>query len=201
MEIKYLNAPTVTLTHPLAGAQPLPIQHRLRALKLTEAERRLYADVSARIEKLHSQAAAYGAERLEQDLEAAKAEIRENITEEGLEVVARLSALAADPAVRRRVEAEANEAVAPAIAAADAELIPVCLRLVEACRAQFEASAAAFDLKPLSEYVGQSELKAVGQYVTERLDATRKALDALASKARDQNGCLALLRDDAQISC
>jgi hypothetical protein len=201
MEIKYLNAPTVTLTHPLAGAQPLPIQHRLRALKLTEAERKLYADVSTRVEKLHSQAAAFGAERLEADLEAAKVEIRENITEEGLERLARLSALAADPAVRRKVAADASEAVAPAIAAADAELIPICLRLVEACRAQFEASAAAFDLKPLSEFIGQGELDGVSQYVTERLDATRKALDALASKARDQTGCLALLRDDAQISC
>ena len=199
MEIKYLNQATATLSHPLSGAQSLPIHHRLRALKLTEAERKQFADVSARVEKLHSQAAAYGAERLEADLEAAKAEIRENITEEGLERVARLSALAADQAVRRRVEAEANETVAPAIAAADAELIPVCLRLVEAVRAQFEASAAAFDLFPLSEYVGQSELQAVGQYVTERLDATRRALDALASKAH-QNGSLALLRDDCQIS-
>jgi hypothetical protein len=201
MEIKYLNAPTATLTHPLSGAQSLPIHHRLRTLRLTEAERKLYADVSARVAKLHSQAAAFGAERLEADLEAAKVEIRENITEEGLERVARLSALAADPAVRRRVEAEASATVAPAIAAADAELIPVCLRLVEAVRAQFEASAAAFDLNPLSEYVGTSELEAVGQYVRERLDATRKALDALASKARDQTGCLALLRDDAQLSC
>jgi hypothetical protein len=201
MEIKYLNAPTVTLSHPPAGAQSLPIHHRLRALKLTEAERKQFADVSARVHNLHAQAAAYGAERLEADLEAAKAEIRENITEEGLERVARLSALAADQQVRRRVEAEANQAVAPAIAAADAELIPVCLRLVEAVRAQFEASAAAFDLKPLSEFIGQGELDGVSQYVTERLDATRRALDALASKARDQTGCLALLRDDAQISC
>ena len=201
MEIKYLNQATATLSHPLSGAQSLPIHHRLRALKLTEAERKLYADVSARVEKLHSQAAAYGAERLEADLEAAKAEIRENITEEGLERVARLSALAADQAVRRRVEAEANETVAPAIAAADAELIPVCLRLVEAVRAQFEASAAAFDLQPLSEFIGQGDLDGVSQYVTERLDATRRALDALASKARDETGCLALLRDDAQISC
>jgi len=201
MEIKYLNAPTVTLTHPLAGAQPLPIQHRLRALKLTEAERKQFADVSARVAKLHAQAAAYGAERLEADLEAAKAEIRENITEEGLAKIATLSALAADPAVRRRVEAEASATVAPAIAAADAELIPACLRLVEACRAQFEASAAAFDLKPLSEFIGEGDLDGVGKYVTERLDATRRALDALASKARDQTGCLALLRDDCQFSC
>jgi hypothetical protein len=170
-------------------------------LKLTEAEHKLYADVSVRVDKLHLQAAAYGAERLEADLQAAKVEIRENITEEGLERVARLSALAADQAVRRRVEAEASQAVAPAINSADAELIPLCLRLVEQVRAQFEASAAAFDLKPLSEFIGQSELAGVGQYVTERLDATRKALDSLASKARDQNGCLALLRDDAQISC
>ena len=140
-----------------------------------------------------------GAERLEADLEAAKLEIRENITEEGLERVARLSALAADPAVRRRVEVEANEAVAPAIAAADTELIPICLRLVEAVRAQFEASAAAFDLKPLSEFIGEGDLDGVTQYVTERLDATRRALDALASKAH-QNGSLALLRDDCQIS-
>ena len=117
-------------------------------------------------------------------------EIRENITEEGLERVARLSALAADPAVRRRVEVEANEAVAPAIAAADTELIPICLRLVEAVRAQFEASAAAFDLKPLSEFIGEGDLDGVTQYVTERLDATRRALDALASKAH-QNGSLA----------
>jgi hypothetical protein len=200
MEIKYLNAPTATLTHPLSGAQSLPIHHRLRTLRLTEAERKLYADVSARVEKLHSQAAAYGAERLEADLEAAKVEIRENITEEGLERVARLSALAADQAVRRRVEAEANQAVAPAIAAADAELIPICLRLVEAVRAQFEASAAAFDLKPLSEFIGEGDLDGVSRYVTERLDATRRALDALASKAH-QNGSLALLRDDAMISC
>ena len=199
MEIKYLNAPTVSLTHPLAGAQPLPIHHRLRALKLTEAERKQVADVSARVDKLHSQAAAYGAERLEADLEAAKLEIRENITEEGLERVARLSSLAADPAVRRRVEVEANEAVAPAIAAADTELIPICLRLVEAVRAQFEASAAAFDLKPLSEFIGEGDLDGVTQYVTERLDATRRALDALASKAH-QNGSLAVLRDDCQIS-
>ena len=201
MEIKYLNAPTVSLTHPLAGAQPLPIHHRLRALKLTEAERKQFADVSARVQKLQAQAAAYGAERLEADLEAAKLEIRENITEEGLERVARLSALAADPAVRRRVEIEANEAVAPAIAVADFELIPICLRLVEAVRAQFEASAAAFDLKPLSEFIGHGDLDGVTQYVNERLDATRRALDALASKARDETGCLALLRDDAQISC
>ena len=201
MEIKYLNQATATLSHPLSGAQSLPIHHRLRALKLTEAERKQFADVSARVEKLHSQAGAYGAERLEADLEAAKAEIRENITEEGLERVARLSALAADQAVRRRVEAEANETVAPAIAAADAELIPVCLRLVEAVRAQFEASAAAFDLQPLSEFIGEGDLDGVSQYVTERLEATRKALDALASKARDQNGCLALLRDDANFSC
>ena len=199
MEIKYLNAPSVSLTHPPAGPQSLPIHHRLRALKLTEAERKQVADVSARVDKLHSQAAAYGAERLEADLEAAKLEIRENITEEGLERVARLSALAADPAVRRRVEVEANEAVAPAIAAADTELIPICLRLVEAVRAQFEASAAAFDLKPLSEFIGEGDLDGVTQYVTERLDATRRALDALASKAH-QNGSLALLRDDCQIS-
>jgi len=201
MEVKYLNAPTVSLTHPLAGAQSLPIQHRLRALKLTEAERKQFADVSARVEKLYSQAAAYGSERLEADLQAAILEIRENITEEGLERVARLSALAADPAVRRKVAADASAAVAPAIAAADAELIPICLRLVEAVRAQFEASAAAFDLKPLSEFIGQGELDGVSQYLTERLDATRRALDVLASKARDENGCLALLRDDAQISC
>jgi hypothetical protein len=200
MEIKYLNQATATLSHPLAGPQSLPIQHRLRALKLTEAERKQFADVSARVDKLHSQAAAYGAERLEADLQAAKAEIRENITEEKLARIATLSALAADPAVRRRVEVEANEAVAPAIAAADAELIPICLRLVEACRAQFEASAAAFDLKPLSEFIGEGDLDGVSRYVTERLDATRQALDALASKAH-QNGSLALLRDDAQIYC
>lgn len=201
MEIKYLNSPTATLTHPLAGPQSLPIHHRLRALKLTEAERKQFADVSARVDKLHAQAAAYGAERLEADLEAAKAEIRENITEEGLARIATLSALAADPAVRRRVEAEANAAVAPAIAAADAELIPTCLRLVEAVRAQLEASAAAFDLQPLSQFIGEGDLDGVSQYVTQRLDATRRALDALASKARDQNGCLATLRDDCQFSC
>jgi hypothetical protein len=200
MEIKYLNTPTATLTHPLAGPQPLPIHHRLRALRLTEPEKKLYVDVSARVEKLNTQASAYGAERLEADLQAAKKEIRENITEEGLARVAHLSALAADPQVRRRVEMEAYDAVAPAIAAADAELIPVCLRLVDAVRAQLEASAAAFDLNPLSEFIGASEIQAVGQYVHERVEATRRALEALASKAR-QNGSLALLRDDAEFSC
>jgi len=200
MEIKYLNTPTATLTHPLAGPQPLPIHHRLRALRLTEPEKKLYADVSARVQNLNTQASAYGAERLEADLQAAKKEIRENITEEGLARVAHLSALAADPQVRRRVEMEAYDAVAPAIAAADAELIPLCLRLVAAVREQLEASAAAFDLKPLSELIGASELQAVGQYVHERLDATRKALEALASKAH-QNGSLAMLRDDAEFSC
>lgn len=200
MEIRYLNSPTATLTHPLAGPQSLPIHHRLQALKLTEAERKQFADVSARVDKLHAQAAAYGAEKLNADLQDAKTEIRFNITEEGLERVARLSALAADPQVRRRVEIEANEAVAPSIAAADAELIPTCLRLVEAVRAQLEASAAAYDLEPLSEFIGPSELEAVGQYVRERLDATRKALDALAEKSQ-RNGALAVLRDDAKFSC
>jgi hypothetical protein len=67
------------LHHPLAGPEPLSSHERLRKIKLSNTEIELVREVSAAIDKLTSQAAAYGATKLRDELEAAKREIAEKL--------------------------------------------------------------------------------------------------------------------------
>ena len=191
---------TIALHHPLAGPQSLDLHDRLRKIKLTDAEAELVREVSAAIDKLNSQAAAYGASKLRDELEAAKREVAENVTEEALENIARLTGLAENPQIAKAVEREAHDAVRPSIEAADAQLIPLCDRLIAEVRNDLERAAAKFSLQPLSAFVADEQLGQIAAYVEDRISATKRFLDGLNDKAR-ACGAMALIRDDLHFEC
>jgi hypothetical protein len=191
---------TIALHHPLAGPQPLDLHERLRRIKLTDAEAELVREVSAAINKLNSQAAAYGASKLRDELEAAKREIAENITEEALENIARLTSLAENAQIAKAVEREAHDAVRPSIEAQDARLIPIADRLIAEVRNDLERAAAKFSLQPLAAFVADSHLGQIAAYVEDRIEATKRFLDGWNEKAR-ACGALAFLCDDLGFRC
>ena len=191
-----LAGETIHLRHPLAGPSPLDLHSKLRQVKLTSEEAELYTQVLTAKAELSAKAAAFSATKLREELELAKAAIAaEEVTDESLENIARLAALATDPAVARAVEHEAYAAVMPELARLDTQLIPLCERLIAEVRIGLEKATAKFNVGGLLEFIEDQHLGQLASYVGDRVAASHALLDAWQLKARS-DGAEAFLRDD-----
>ena len=197
MIIKPLQAgETIELRHPLAGAAPLNLTEKLRKVKLTSEEAELYTQVSQQKAELSAKAAAFSASKLRNELEVAKAAIAaDEVTDEALENVARLAALATDPAVARAVEQQAHEAIQPELNRLDQQLIPLCYRLITEVKNGLQKATAKFNVGGLLEFIEDQHLGQLASYVGDRVAASHALLDAWQLKARSA-GAEAFLRDD-----
>lgn len=197
MIIKPLQAgETIELRHPLAGAAPLDLHSKLRLTKLTPDELELFRQVSTAKAELSAKAAQFSATKLRDELDLAKAAIAEDeVTDEALENVARLAALATDPAVARAVEREAHAAIEPELARLDAQLIPTCDRLIGEVRRDLEKAVAKFNVGGLLDFIEDQHLSQLASYVSDRVVASHALLDAWQLKAASQ-GAQAFLADD-----
>ena len=196
MIIKPLNAgEIIELKHPLAGAAPLNLTEKLRKVKLTSEEAELYTQVLTAKAELSAKAAAFSATKLRDELELAKAAIAaEEVTNESLENIARLTALASDPAVARAVEHEAYAAIQPELNRLDAQLIPLCERLIAEVRVGLEKASAKLNFHGLADWIEDVHLNQVFSYCNDRLLASHALLDQWASMAANHGG-EAFLRD------
>ena len=192
-----LAGETIELKHPLAGAAPLDLTAKLRQIKLTSEEAELYTQVSQQKAELSAKAAAFSASKLRNELELAKAAIAaaEEVTNESLDNIARLTALASDPAVARAVEHEAYAAIQPELNRLDSQLIPVSERLIAEVRGGLEKATAKFNMGGLLEFIEDQHLGQLASYVSDRVAASHALLDAWQLKARS-DGAEAFLRDD-----
>jgi hypothetical protein len=197
MKIVPLSAgQTVELRHPLGGAAALDLTSKLRQIKLTAEEVELFRQVSTAKAELSAKAAAYSATKLRDELDAAKAAIAaDEVTDEALENVARLTALAHDPKIAREVEAQAHQAIRPQLARLDATLIPICERLITEVRVGLDKAAAKFNVGGLLDFIEDQHLGQLASYVGDRIAASHALLDAWTAKAASE-GAEAFLRDD-----
>jgi len=197
MIIKPLQAgETIELRHPFGGASPLDLDSKLRVIKLSVDEVDLFREVSTAKADLNAKAAQYSATKLRDELDAAKAAIAEaEVTDEALENVARLAALATDPAVAKAVEREAHAAIQPELARLDATLIPICERLIAEVRVGLEKAIAKFNVGGLLDFIEDQHLGQLASYVSDRVAASHALLDAWQLKAASQ-GAQAFLADD-----
>lgn len=197
MTIKPLQAgESIELRHPLAGAAPLDLHSKLRVIKLNPEELELFRQVSQQKADLSAKAAAYSATKLRDELDTAKAAIAaDEVTDEALENVARLAALATDPAVARAVEREAHAAIQPELTRLDAQLIPICDRLIAEVRVGLEKATAKFNVGGLLDFIEDQHLGQLASYVSDRISASHALLDAWQVKAASQ-GAQAFLADD-----
>jgi len=197
MFIKPLQAgETIHLQHPLGGAAPLDLHSKLRVIKLTTDEVELFRNVSQQKADLSAKAAQFSATKLRDELDAAKAAIAEaEVTDEALENVARLAALATDPAVAKAVEREAHAAIQPELARLDATLIPICERLISEVRVGLEKATAKFNVGDLLNFIEDDKLAQVASYCQDRIAASHALLDAWQLKAASV-GAQAFLADD-----
>ena len=197
MIIKPLQAgETIELRHPLGGAAPLDLTSKLRLVKLTSDEVELFREVSTAKAELSAKAAQFSSTKLRDELEAAKAAIAEaEVTDEALENVARLAALATDPAVARAVEREAHAAIMPELARLDSQLIPCCDRLIAEVKSGLEKATAKFNVGGLLDFIADEQLGQIASYVADRVAASHNLLDAWDHKARAV-GAEAFLKDD-----
>ena len=187
---------TIELKHPLAGAAPLDLTAKLRQVKLTSEEAELYTQVLTAKAELSAKAAAFSATKLRDELELAKAAIAaEEVTNESLENIARLTALASDPAVARAVEHEAYAAIQPELNRLDQQLIPLCDRLIAEVRVGLEKASAKLNFHGLADWIEDVHLNQVFSYCNDRMLASHAKLDAWQLKARS-DGAEAFLRDD-----
>ena len=196
MIVKPLQAgETIELRHPLGGAAPLDLTTKLRQIKLTSDEAALYTQVSTAKAELSARAAAYSATKLRDELDAAKAAIAaDEVTDEALENVARLTALAHDPKIAREVEAQAHEAIRPQLARLDAELQPIALRLIAEVRVGLEKANAKFNVGGLLDFIEDQHLGQLASYVGDRIKASHDLLDSWQLMAASQ-GAESFLRD------
>jgi len=197
MIIKPLQAgETIELRHPLGGAAPLDLTSKLRLVKLTAEEVELFRQVSQQKADLSAKAAQFSATKLRDELDAAKAAIAEaEVTDEALENVARLAALATDPLVAREVERQCFAAIEPELGRLDASLIPICERLISEVRVGLEKATAKFNVGDLLNFIEDDKLAQVASYCQDRIAATHALLDAWQLKAASQ-GAQAWLADD-----
>ena len=196
MIIKSLQAgETIELRHPHGGAAALDLVSKLRQIKLTTEELELFRQVSTAKAELSDKAAQFSATKLRDELDAAKAAIAEaEVTDEALENVARLAALATDPAVARAVEREAHAAIQPELAKLDAQLVHICERLVSEVRNGLEKATAKFNVGGLLDFIEDQHLGQLAAYVTDRIAASHALLDSWQLMAASQ-GAEAFLRD------
>jgi len=187
---------TIELRHPLGGASPLDLTAKLRQIPLTKDEAALYTQVSTAKAELSAKAAAYSATKLRDELDAAKAAIAaDEVTDEALENVARLTALAHDPKIAREVEAQAHSAIQPQLARLDAQLQPIALRLITEVRVGLDKATAKFNVGGLLDFIEDQHLAQLASYVGDRIAASHALLDSWTTKAESQ-GAEAFLRDD-----
>ena len=191
-----LAGETIHLRHSMAGASPLDLHSKLRQVKLTSEEAELYTQVLTAKAELSAKAAAYSATKLNDELQLAKAAIAaDEVTDEALENVARLAALATDPAVARAVEQQAHEAIQPELNKLDQQLIPLCDRLIAEVRIGLEKASAKLNFHGLADWIEDVHLNQVFSYCNDRMLASHAKLDAWQLKARS-DGAEAFLRDD-----
>ena len=200
MEIKHHIAAgsTIELRHGLAGPIPLEFSSIIQAYKFTDKDRQAYHAAVTEWNRLQSHADHYGAEKLGADLQAAQAAIAESITQEGIDEVARLSALAADPAVRRRVEQETNAAVQPALQKLDLSMRPLALKVIDHTRSVITSATSNLDLKKLEVAILGDQMAQIMQFANDRIAATHAQLDQLAEWTA-AGGSIAFLRDKANL--
>lgn len=191
-----LSGETIELRHPYGGPSPLDLVSKLRQAKLTTEEVELFRTVSTAKAELSAKAAAYSATKLRDELELAKAAIAEaEVTDEALENVARLAALATDPAVARAVEREAHSAIAPQLAQLDQKLVPLAERLIEEVRVGLEKATKHLSFQQLGDWIEDDKINQVASYCHDRVAASHALLDAWQAKAAQQ-GAQAFLADD-----
>ena len=187
---------TIELRHPLGGAAPLDLHSKLRQVKLTTEELDLFRQVSQQKAELSAKAAQFSSTKLRDELEAAKAAIAEaEVTDEALENVARLAALATDPAVARAVEREAHAAIQPELAKLDQQLVPVAERLIAEVRVGLEKATAKFNVGGLLDFIEDQHLGQLASYVSDRVAASHGLLDQWTEKAAQQ-GAQSFVADD-----
>jgi hypothetical protein len=187
---------TIELRHPLGGASPLDLHSKLRQVKLTAEEAELYRQVSQQKADLSAKAAQFSATKLRDELDLAKAAIAaDEVTDEALENVARLAALATDPAVARAVEREAHAAIQPELSRLDQQLIPLAERLIAEVRVGLDKATAKFNVGGLLDFIEDQHLGQLASYVSDRIAASHALLDSWTAKAASQ-GAEAFLRDD-----
>jgi hypothetical protein len=200
MKILSLQAgETIELRHPHGGASPLDLTAKLRQIKLTSEEAELYRQVAQQKLELSAKAAAFSASKLRNELEEAKAAIAaDEVTDEALENIARLAALATDPAVAKAVEHEADAAIQPELGRLDQQLIQLCDRLIAEVRIGLEKATLKFNVGGLLEFIEDQHLGQLASYVSDRVAASHELLDAWQLKARSA-GAEAFLRDQRMV--
>ncbi len=189
---------TLELRHPLAGAEPLDLISKLRETPLKPQELALYREVVEKKAQLSAKAAAYSAAKLRDELEAAKTAIDEHgATTEAMEELARVTALASDPAVARAVETQVSAAIQPELGRLDSQLIFMADRLVGEVRKGLEAATSKLDFHSLGAWIEDIHLLQVASYCQDRVAASHALLDSWQVQARSM-GAEALLRDKHQ---
>ena len=199
MTIKPLQAGEVVhLQHPHGGAAPLDLHSKLRVVKMLPEELELFRQVSQQKAELSAKAAQFSATKLRDELDLAKAAIAEaEVTDEALDNIARLAALATDPIVAREVERQAHAAIQPELTRLDAQLIPVCDRLIAEVRVGLDKAMAKFNVGGLLDFIEDQHLGQLASYVSDRVAASHALLDQWQLKAASQ-GAEAFLKDDRQ---
>ena len=161
-------------------------------------ELELFRQVSQQKAELSAKAAQFSATKLRDELDLAKAAIAEaEVTDEALDNIARLAALATDPIVAREVERQAHAAIQPELTRLDAQLIPVCDRLIAEVRVGLDKAMAKFNVGGLLDFIEDQHLGQLASYVSDRVAASHALLDQWQLKAASQ-GAEAFLKDDRQ---
>ncbi len=191
-----LAGETIELRHPLGGASPLDLHSKLRLVKMTTEEVDLFRNVSQQKADLSAKAAQFSATKLRDELDAAKAAIAEaEVTDEALENVARLAALATDPIVAREVERQCFAAIEPELGRLDASLQHICNRLIDEVRVGLEKATKHLSFQQLGDWISDDKLDQVASYCQDRVVASYALLDQWSEKSKQQ-GAQAFLQDD-----
>ena len=159
-------------------------------------ELELFRQVSQQKAELSAKAAAYSATKLRDELDLAKAAIAEaEVTDEALENIARLAALATDPIVAREVERQCFDAIEPELNRLDQQLIPISLRVIEEVRVGLKNATKHLSFQQLGDWIADDQLNQVASYCQDRVLASHALLDQWTEKAKQQ-GATAFLADD-----
>lgn len=190
---------SISLEHPLAGPQPLPVRHllaaELAANPPTTEEVQAYNASKQRLGELREQLDQSSPDRLGDELQKAQLAHQENPSQATLDKVTSLAARR-DPRAAARAHDAAREAMQPLIDREVTKMRPFALRIVNAAWEKFRSAAAPFATagEGLRGLLGDQDLELVSEFITDRVTATEKQFGEWVAWI-NADGAEAFLRD------
>jgi hypothetical protein len=197
--VKIYVPKSISLEHPLAGPQSLPIRHllaaELAANPPTAEEVQTYNASKQRLEELRLQLDQSSPDRLGDELLRAQTEHQENPSQATLDKVTMLAARR-DPKAAERAHLAATEAMQPLIDGEVGRLRPLALRIVNGAWEAFRAASGPFTSAGdgLRGLLDDKDLELVSGFISDRIVATEQEFSSWSAWIQG-DGAEAFLRD------